>query len=147
MKTLWDPTVRRELCERLDRLSPEAERRWGSLTAPGMVAHLVDAMLMTFGELSVPSRHFPIRYPPLKQLIIYWLPFPKGAPTAPEIIGRLPADWHAECASLRTLVHRFAERDRHGSWPDHPAFGSLTGRAWGVLAYRHIDHHLRQFGV
>jgi len=30
-------------------------------------------------------------------------------------------------------------------WPEHPAFGALSRRAWGVLIYRHMDHHLRQF--
>ena len=147
MKTLWDPAAREELCERIARLDPSAERRWGSMTAPAMVAHLADAMLMTLGELHIPSRNLPLRYTPLKQLIIFWLPFPKSAPTAPELVGRAPGPWPAECAALRALIHKFAERDPRGRWPEHPAFGALTPRAWGVLAYRHIDHHLRQFGA
>lgn len=148
MKTLWDPAARRELCDRLTRLTPAATRRWGTMSAPHMVAHLVDSMRMAIGDIPVASKNLPLRFTPIKQLIIYCLPFPKGAPTAPELVSRLPADWPSECATLLTLIDRFADRSRSApGWPDHPAFGKLTGNSWGVLAYRHIDHHLRQFGV
>jgi len=75
------------------------------------------------------------------------MPFPKGAPTSPELSARPPGDWDREVVALRALVEQFGRRDPNGRWPDHPAFGRLTGRAWGVLVYRHSDHHLRQFGV
>lgn len=146
MKTLWDDACRRELQDRLSRLDPNAARRWGKMSAPQMVAHLVDSMRMAQGEIRVPSKNLPLRFTPIKQIVIYWLPFPKGAPTAPALISRPPADWATECATLATMVDRFAERDRAAEWPDHPAFGSLTGAQWGVLVYRHMDHHFRQFG-
>ena len=147
MKTMWNVADRRELRDRLSRLDAGAQRRWGTMSAPQMIAHLVDAMRMTYGDIQIPSKNLPIRYPPLKQLIIYWLPFPKGAPTAPQLISRPPADWPSECATLATMIDRFAECDASGPWPEHPAFGPLTGRAWGVLAWRHIDHHFKQFGI
>jgi hypothetical protein len=50
-------------------------------------------------------------------------------------------------ADLKALVDRFTPRGAGGRWPEHPAFGKLTERAWGVLVYRHMDHHLRQFGA
>jgi hypothetical protein len=36
---------------------------------------------------------------------------------------------------------------RDFEWPEHPAFGRMSRRVWGVLGYRHLDHHFRQFGV
>ncbi len=89
----------------------------------------------------------PIRYPPLKQFIVYLAPFPKNLPTAPELLARSPRDWHADVADLQALVHRFTPRGAGGRWPEHPAFGKLSERAWGVLVYRHMDHHLKQFGT
>jgi hypothetical protein len=147
MKTIWDASVRQELRQRLGRLTPAAPRRWGTMSAPQMVTHLVDSLRMVLEEIPVAPKKLPIRFTPLKQLIIYWLPFPKGAPTAPELVSRLPADWPTECATLLALLERFGERGPQARWPDHPAFGKLTGRAWGVLVYRHMDHHLKQFGV
>jgi hypothetical protein len=89
----------------------------------------------------------PLRYPPLKQFIVYIAPFPKNVPTAPELLARSPRDWGADIAELRSLIERFSARRGAEQWPDHPAFGRLSERAWGVLVYRHMDHHLRQFGA
>ena len=147
MKTLWNAPARQDVRQRLARLTPGSNRRWGTMSAPQMIAHLVDAMRMAIGELPVPSKTLPLRYTPIKQLVIYCLPFPKGAPTAPQLVSRAPGDWPSECATLLTLIERFAEGDRGAAWPEHPAFGRLTGSNWGVLAYRHIDHHFKQFGV
>ena len=148
MKTFWDPAAREELCRRSERLAPDARARWGRLTSAQMLAHLNDAMRMTIGELPVKPKRTPIRYPPLKQLIIYALPFPKGAPTAPELLARCDAACFAdEQAAFRQLADRLASKSAHDAWPEHPAFGRLTHRAWGVLAFRHTDHHLKQFGV
>jgi hypothetical protein len=80
--------MRDRLVGRVTTLRPDAERRWGSMTCPQMLAHLNDALRMAAGDLRVPSKRLPIRHPPLKQLIVYVLPFPKGAPTAPELIAR-----------------------------------------------------------
>ena len=75
-------------------------------------------------------------------------PFPKGAPTAPELLARCDnADLQTELAAFRELAARVAAKPAGDRWPDHPAFGALTHKDWGVLAYRHTDHHLRQFGL
>ena len=148
MKTLWDPSVRHELRDRLARLTPGATRRWGTMSAAQMVAHVNDCMRMAIGEMAIAPKKLPLRYPVIKQLIIYWLPFPKGAPTAPELVSRIPADWPSECATLVTLIDRFAERGQSSSgWPDHPAFGTMSAKRWGVLMYRHTHHHFKQFGL
>jgi hypothetical protein len=147
MHTIWNAPDRRELQERLARLTPDARRRWGSMTAPEAVAHLADATRMALGDLACRSKRLPIRYFPLKQLIVYWLPFPKGVPTSPELKGRAPLSWPGEVAELSALLDRLGQQPADRDWPEHPAFGRLTRRAWGVLVYRHTDHHLRQFGV
>ena len=147
MKTLWNEQDRQELLERVALLTPEAERRWGTMTPAGMLAHLSDALRMALGDLPCASKRLPIRYAPLKQLIVYWLPFPKGAPTAPELIGRASTSWSSETTDLMILIDRFGRLPADARWPEHPAFGRLSRRAWGVLAYRHMDHHLRQFSV
>jgi hypothetical protein len=102
-------------------------------------------MLMAKGELKVALKNRPQRYPPLKQLMIYWLPFPRGIPTSPELVGRRPLEWSIESAAVRKHVESF-ENPRATS-PEHPVFGKMTPRAWSVFAYRHMDHHLRQFGI
>ena len=148
MPTFWDAATRDDICRRVERLTPDAKAQWGKFNVTEMLAHLNDAMRMAIGELPVEPKNMPLRYFPLKQLIVYALPFPKGAPTAPELLVRCSgAEFEQERAEFRTIVDRLAAKPATDVWPEHPAFGTLTYRAWGVLKYRHADHHLRQFGV
>lgn len=146
-ESLSNARARQALLDRLERLEPDATARWGRMTAPQMLAHLVDWMLMATGTLKTAPKPRVLRYPPLKQLAIYWLPFPRNVPTAPELIGRAPLDWAMERAELRRHVQAFAHVDAKTKWPPHPVFGTMSTKAWSVLGYRHLDHHLRQFGV
>jgi len=146
MKNLWDKNAREEHSERISLLTPEVSPRWGKMTARMMMAHLVDALRMAMGDLEVANKKLPIRFSPLKQLIIYGPPFPKNSPTAPELLLRQADDWDGECETLRKMMDEFAARPNR-KLPLHPAFGKLSRRSWGALGYKHIDHHLKQFGV
>jgi hypothetical protein len=145
MKSFFDVDVRRSLQERIERINSESRPLWGKMNAEQMLTHLMQSMRMAVGELTTQSKKIPIRYPPLRQLVVYVLPWPKGSPTAPELI---PADSETIADSKRELS-RLAEKfvSHTGPWPEHPAFGNLGRTAWGVLVRRHVDHHLRQFGV
>ena len=147
MKSMWQEETRREMLERLALLSPNRQAGWGTMTAPLMVAHVTQSFRSAIGELPVKSKKLPLRYSPLKELIIYWLPFPKNAPTAPELLALEPANWAEDVARLQDLMRRFAAKDPKSVFPEHAAFGRLSGAQWGILMYRHTDHHLRQFGV
>ena len=147
MKTFWESTDRQELSERVAMLTPEASPLWGKMTARQMLAHVVDALRMAMGDVKTADKKLPIRFTPIKQLIIYGPPFPKSSPTAPELLTRQADDWDGECTTLRQLMDSFAALPPGNKFPLHPAFGTLSRRAWGVLEYKHLDHHLRQFGV
>jgi hypothetical protein len=148
MNTFWDRRTREEIFRRIERLTPDARAQWGRLNVAQMLAHLNDAMRMAIGELPVRAKNTPLRYPPIKQLIVYAMPFPKSAPTAPELLARCDAACFAdEQAAFRPLAERLAAKPAGEGWPEHPAFGRLTHTAWGVLSFRHTDHHLKQFGV
>jgi hypothetical protein len=147
MVSIWDESTRHQLLTRLDGLAADTPSRWGKFTCPGMLAHLNDSLRMSLGELTPAPKHLPIRFFPLKQLIIYVLPFPKGAPTAPELIARREtAVWSGELTGFRELLGRLAAKPAAGPWPDHPAFGRMSRTDWGVLVYKHVNHHFTQFG-
>jgi uncharacterized protein DUF1569 len=148
MGSIWEEDRRHELLTRLERLPPDAPARWGKLTCPAMLAHVNDALRMVLGEVTPAAKKVPIRFFPLKQLIIYALPFPKGVPTSPVLLERCDdAIFRDEVQAFPRILDRLASRAAQTSWPSHPAFGSMSRRAWGVLGYRHVDHHFTQFGV
>lgn len=148
MQTMWDAAVRQVFCDRLDRLGPDAAPRWGKLSVSGMLAHLNDSYRMTLGELPVASKWVPVRYPPLRQLVVYVLPIPKGMPTAPELIVRSgDADFDEERRALQQRIQGLAAITHAGQLVPHPAFGRLSYKEHGVLLAKHTSHHLTQFGV
>ncbi len=147
MKTLFAPSSRSELTSRLALLRPDSAALWGKFDCPRMLAHIADGLRLTLGEISPKPKKTLLRHSPFKQLVIYWIPFPKGAPTAPELVSRAPRSCENEIADVNQLMETIVAKPADEAFSDHPLFGRLTRKEWGVLIYRHIDHHLRQFGV
>lgn len=148
MRCMSNPTDRNELVTRLQALTPDRHRQWGTMSAAQMIAHLADQMRHTLGDATAKPIPGCLRWGPLRKLVIYWLPWPKGRVQGPpEAFVTTPTDWDADIAALVALVDRFAASDLTGPWPDHALFGPMTGRDWDVMCYKHFDHHLRQFGV
>jgi hypothetical protein len=149
--SLWERGARRELVDRVRHLTPGSPARWGKMTCPQMLMHVNDQLKMSMGELPAAMERLPVRFPPLKQLIVYALPWPKGLPTSPELVARMRATvsaaWDREVALFDELIERFGQRPSGAAWPTHPAFGRMSRLAWGVLGYKHTDHHFRQFGA
>ena len=118
------------------------------MDAKAMLTHLKQSTQMAVGDLPVVSkskRAFQVF--PIKHLILHVVPFPKGAPTAPELLIPDSAPVDDIRAELVTLVERIGEGPREGYGPVHPLFGRLSFREWGVATHKHTDHHLRQFGA
>lgn len=150
MPRLHDAGVLEQLVSRLERLDAEAPGRWGRMDVGQMICHLADAFRWGLGErtgteirLPVPAwvaRFVALRLP---------LPWPRGAPTMPEMDQRVrgtpPGDFQQDRAELVELLRRFAALE--SGWPRHPLFGAMSRDDWGRWAWRHTDHHLRQFGA
>ena len=147
MKSLHDVAARQSLEARIDRLRPDSVRQWGTMRVDQMLRHVNSALEMTLGRLETKPKKVPLPRPLLKLLVLL-LPWPKGkAPTAAELIAADTYDFEVERERLRRLVKEVASRSLDGVWLTHPAFGPLTGLECTRLQSKHIDHHLRQFGV
>ena len=149
MSTLADPSVRAACRERIQRLDPNAGAKWGRMTARQMVCHLNDSFRVGMGEkYASPATGL------MQRTFIKWIAlrtpvkWPPGVPTRPEIEqgrgGTPPAEWESDRSELLGLIDAFAQRKTFGV---HPAFGAMSQRDWLTWGYRHVDHHLRQFGV
>lgn len=148
MRTIFDPAARDALLRRIDALEPDQPALWGRMNAPQMVCHLNCALRAALGELEVGPPRGPLSRPPLNWLVIHLLPWPKGkAESPPEFLATQPAAWQEDVRTLRSLLERNAARGPGATWPPSPVFGRISGRSWGVLHHKHVDHHLRQFGV
>jgi hypothetical protein len=153
MKTLAEPRVVQDLVGRLERLAPEAERRWGTLTAAEMLCHLADCSRSLLAPGSRPTRAGTRGRPVLKWIALSApIPWPKGRlRTRPEVDpragGSRPQRFETDRAGAIEGVRALATAaaDAFPTW--HFMFGPMTPADWRRWGYLHIDHHLRQFGL
>ncbi len=119
---------------------------WGRLSAREMVCHLADQLAVALGD--IPSKPTGNLFTKTfaKWLVLYGpFPSPKGkVSTVPEMLTTQPSNWEEDTARFESLLSRLVDAE---TLAPHPAFGRLSHRQWSILAAKHIDHHLRQFGV
>jgi hypothetical protein len=148
MPSIFDSSARAELAARLKRLTSDAKPLWGKMNAAQAQKHLEGAAEMAMGRIQIASRPSVLKNALGRWLVIHSpMPWPKGAPTAPQLIPDALRDFEAGSPTLIKLTEEAAALGESGTWADHPAFGKMTGRDWGVMIWRHTDHHLRQFGL
>jgi hypothetical protein len=148
MSTFADAAAKIQVRERILRLTPQASRQWGKMTPHQMVCHLADGFRMAAGER--PSRSVDNFF---SRSFVRWValhtsfPWPKGIKTIPEVDqlqgGTKPSGWDRDHEDLLRRVDGFLAKEGN----THPIFGPLSAGEWNIWAFRHADHHLRQFGV
>jgi Protein of unknown function (DUF1569) len=150
MKNLFDTATVTEVQTRLQKLRPETPRLWGKMSAAQAVAHLSVSLETALGDARPPrmliGRAIGRFIKPLA--IGDDKPMKKNAPTPPSFVVSDPRELEVERKRLSTLISRFAQAGPAGcTTHPHAFFGRLRPQEWAVLMYKHLDHHLRQFGV
>ena len=153
MKHLFDTAQALEMKQRILRLQPESERQWGSMTLAQTLAHCTSGLQMATGSINPKRASFPVNVLGvlIKPLVLSGdTPMRRNSPSSPELFSADPAqcDFERERARLIAAVETFSSSGptcctRH----PHPFFGPLHPQQWATLMYKHIDHHLRQFGA
>ena len=153
MKDLFDPTLVEDIKQRIMRLHPESERRWGNMTPAQTLAHCTSGMQMAIGVINPKRASFPAN---VIGLLIKPLvfgddkPMRRNSPSSPELFSADPTqcDFERERTRLITAIDSFVTKGAACcSQHPHPFFGPLKPQQWAILMYKHVDHHLRQFGV
>jgi hypothetical protein len=151
--TLFDTATRSRLEGRIRTLQPDSRRQWGRMSPHEAVCHLSDAFRMALGEKACAS--VPGRFKPVLRFVALHLPlsWPRGIKTLPEVEqgagagGTPPVDFERDRRDLLALIARFCDARPEARSSTHPMFGPMSTAGWGRWGYRHLDHHLRQFGV
>jgi len=149
MKTLFDAKTRDELFDRLAKLDPGSVRKWGKMSPSQMMEHVARALEMGMSEK------------PVKQMVVgkllSWMfrkeflgeqPFKPDRPTGKNFIITDDPDFESTRERLSAVITKFHDLGESGTDGNvHGFFGPLTGKQWGETQYKHVDHHLRQFGL
>lgn len=147
MKSLLNESAREELIDRLNKFGSDKKPLWGKMDAKQMITHLVDSLRVSVGELQPVPQKSILSNSLIKRFVIHYWPMPKNVHTAPELIARKADNIDIEKTHLANLIKKYKEFEQKETWPDHPIFGKMSNKDWGVLCYKHIDHHFRQFKI
>jgi hypothetical protein len=152
MKTVADPAVRLALVARLRAVSPDSARRWGTLTSHEMLCHLGDAAAMVL-RTRPRTKPVPQRRRTAVKLLALWSPlrWPSGWATNPmhnpRAGGTRPSAFETDLARAIAGIEGIAAAAANALEPAHGDFGVMSREDWQRWAYKHTDHHLRQFGL
>jgi len=149
MKNLFEQEAVDEVISRIGTLQPATQRQWGKMDVAQMMAHCSGALDMAAGRLN-PPRLFIGRLIGrlVKPIYSNEKPFSQNNPTDPKLVVSDQRDFRREQEQLKLKIQHFhdggeAQCTRH----PHPFFGNLTPQEWSRGMYKHLDHHLRQFGA
>lgn len=149
MKNLYQHSDYQEIISRLENLKFTSERKWGKMTVSQMLVHCQKPMEVAAQKLVVKRNLISLLFGKMmkNKLIVKGLDFDKNLPTAKEFIVAADCDFEIERTKLLNMIHAF-----YNSGPSaiktntHPFFGKMSPSEWGLLFYKHLDHHLLQFG-
>jgi hypothetical protein len=148
MKNLFEPGAVQEVMTRIEQLKPSSQQLWGKMDIAQMMAHCRVALEMASSKF-VAKRTLLGRIvgPRIRHVLTDDSPFPRSAPTAREL-KVASGDFTQERERLKQCVFQFHEGGESQCTKNpHPFFGKITPLEWSTGMYKHLDHHLKQFGV
>jgi hypothetical protein len=149
MLSLFESRAAKEIKARISSLRPDCERQWGTMTVSQMLAHC-SAWMETAAGLNAPQRSLLGRIvgPLAKSQMLGDAPVRRNMPTLKSLVVRDERDFVVEQQRLLEWIDRFARGGPDGCTKHpHQFFGPMTPVEWARLSYKHLDHHLRQFGA
>lgn len=151
MESLFERERLEAIKQRLLTVQPESQRQWGTMTQAQMFAHCSAALEMAMGRFRPPRLLLgSLIGRAIKPLVLReGEPMRRNAPTAKALkVVVDDRDFGKEKRRLAELIDGFASSGPAGCTAHpHFFFGRLTPEEWSTLMYKHLDHHLRQFGA
>ena len=147
IKNLFDAGVKKDIITRIHQLTPGSKAVWGKMNVAQMLAHVQVPMGVALGTHTVKGNWLMKLILPLFKKNLYdEKPWKQGLPTDKTfIMTGLEKDFENEKSQLLDKINQFSENNMINE--AHPVFGKLTKEQWSKATWKHIDHHLKQFGV
>jgi len=150
MKSLLESPAHLEVIARIDSLTADSKGLWGKMTLGQMLRHCQFPLEVALGNtehLVMPGPFMKFLMKGFKKRMYDDRPWKENMPTAKGFKVTEDRDFIPEKARLIQLVDDFYRERVKETWDPHPVFGKFTRLQWGQMQYKHLDHHLRQFGV
>ncbi|MGX1929856.1 DUF1569 domain-containing protein [Flagellimonas sp. 2504JD4-2] len=149
MKSLFDTESHSEILNRINNLNGSSKGLWGKMEVGQMLFHCQFPLNLALGryEMKKPNPIMKLIFKSFKKGLYDDTVWKPNLPTAKPFKVVDNKDFEHEKAKLVVAVNDFHQEKNKDEWDPHPAFGHFTHEQWGKMQYKHLDHHLRQFGV
>lgn len=149
MKTIYDPSTLNEILTRVNTLTPSTQRKWGKMDVAQMLAHCNETLKVVTDKMSTKrSLLGRILGPIFKSNYLSDAPLRRNSPTNPLFIIADERAFNEEREQFVRLTTEFSQGGEERCTKQvHSFFGPFTAQEWGTSTYKHLDHHLQQFGV
>lgn len=150
MKSLFTTDGLTEIHNRIKNLNAETPAQWGKMNVAQMLKHCQIPLEIACGKF-IPKQKVgffkKLLFSTFKSTLYNDKPWKKNLPTGTDFIISDEKKFETESKKLQGLVNEFHELKTKTQWDPHPIFGKLSPEQWGKSQYKHLDHHLKQFGV
>jgi hypothetical protein len=148
MKSIFNRTDNTELIDRINKLSPSSQALWGKMNVGQMLAHCQVPIQVALGDLQLRQGLMGVLFGKIaKKEILGEKPIRQNLPTFRDAKIKGDQNFDKEKQGLIDLVKVFTAGPKVITKVPHPFFGPMTVDEWDTLQVKHLDHHLRQFGV
>ncbi|MXV52377.1 DUF1569 domain-containing protein [Pedobacter sp. HMF7647] len=147
MKSIYNPADNADMINRIQNLTIDSQALWGKMNVSQMLAHCQQPVKVSFGELNLKGGLLGFLFGKMaKKKLMSDQPLSKGLPTVKQFVIKHTPDFETEKQELIKQVSRYSNGQDQITKLPHPFFGKLTLEEWDKLQWKHLDHHLRQFG-
>jgi len=148
MESLFEPAAAESILSRLQMLEPTTRARWGKMNVAQMLAHCSLPLEQYFRENKVRRSLTGFLFGRMaKKRLFSNKPWPRNLPTAKQFRIKDQKEFVQEKKRLAAIIQRFSTEGFTITQNIHPFFGKMSSQEWALFCYRHLDHHLQQFGV
>ena len=149
MQSLFDNQTHQEVLNRIEQLHENTVPLWGKMQVNQMTKHCQLPLEVANGTLALnkPNMLMKLVFKMVKPTMYNDKAWKPSLPTAKEVVVHEAGTFATEKEKLVTAINEFSKKSTNLHWPEHPAFGKFSTDQWGKMQYKHLDHHLKQFGV
>ncbi len=151
IKDIFEKEVANEMIDRINRLQSQSQAQWGKMNVGQMLAHCNVTYAFTYEpeRFKKPNAFMKFMLKNfVKKYVVSEQPYKKNGRTAPDFIIADHKDFEKEKTKLIDNIVKTQNLGKaHFDGKENFSFGKMTGAEWNIMFYKHLDHHLRQFGV
>lgn len=150
MKSLFESETHQDILNRIEKLNENSKANWGKMNVGQMLKHCQLPIEIALGKQEMKGnisgfKKFIFKF--FKPMMYNDKPWKHNIQTPKQFVITGDYDFSLEKEKLVILINEFADKKDNTNWPVHPIFGTFTTEQRGKMQYKHLDHHLTQFGV